>query len=599
MNWKNRRACGTLSIKDLHQTVQVAGWVDAIRDHGHILFIHLRDRSGIIQVVFDPAINAIAAEEATKLRSEFCITLTGKVRTRATDTINPNLSTGTLEIAAETLDILSIAKTPPFLISEKDMVGADHTRPQVDEDIRLQYRFLDLRRQSLQQKLIKRSQFTHLIRNFMHTQGFIEVETPVLTKSTPEGARDYLVPSRVQHGKCYALPQSPQLFKQLLMVSGFEKYFQIAKCFRDEDLRPNRQPEFTQLDMELSFIEEEDILTLIETLLTDLFKAAGKPLVTPFPRMSYDDAISYYGSDAPDLRFDLKLVDATDIFKASNYKILKQLYGQKGLIKGINIKGQAEILSKNILQNEWAKDLIPKLGAKGMTWMKFVDGELQSNIVQFFSDTEKAEIKTRFQAENGDVIILIADTNHALVHDVLGRFRRYLGATLNLIDPKKVSPCWVTEFPLFEWKDGQLHSLHHPFTAPKSGTDTVQLTDPKDWVAVKARAYDVVINGEEIGGGSIRIHQTEVQELIFKLLGLSETDIQEKFGFFTNALTYGTPPHGGIALGLDRLYSMLLDTDSIREVIAFPKNRHAVCPMTEAPSAVTEKQLKELGIKPI
>ncbi|RAP34160.1 aspartate--tRNA ligase [Candidatus Marinamargulisbacteria bacterium SCGC AG-439-L15] len=420
------------------------------------------------------------------------------------------------------------------------------------------------------------------------------METPVLTKSTPEGARDYLVPSRHHLGKVYALPQSPQLFKQLLMVSGMERYYQIVKCFRDEDLRPNRQPEFTQLDLEASFIDEDFIIDLIEGLLVSVFKTEDITLNSPFLQINYEEAMDRFGSDKPDLRPGMEMVTVTDIFKDCGYKIFSGIVKNGGLIKAIVLKNKADQLSKNMLQNDWAGKVIQKLGGKGLTWMKLENGALQSNIVQFFTQEQQDELVKTVGAEDNDVIFMVADTNHHTVKDVMGRFRLFVAKELGLSDPDTFIPCWVTNFPLFELKDGNVSSMHHPFTQPDR--DLPSKDDKEALLKVNSRAYDIAVNGEELGGGSIRIHDTTVQKQIFELLGLSESEIEQKFGFFNKALTYGTPPHGGIALGIDRLVAMVLKTDSIREVIAFPKNRVAHCPLTQAPSLPDQAQLDELNL---
>lgn len=588
-----RQYCSEITSQHLHQPVTLYGWVDTIRDHGHLLFIHLRDISGIIQLVFDPE-NQACYQQAQHLRSEYVIQIIGQVSARSEDTYNPHLATGTLEVKVTHITLLSESETPPFLVSEKDALGEAHHTGPIDEDLRLKYRYLDLRKPSIAQNLIQRYKLIKLIRDTLDAQRFLEIETPTLTKSTPEGARDYLVPSRVHEGKFYALPQSPQLFKQLLMMSGFDRYFQIVKCYRDEDLRPNRQPEFTQMDLEASFIDEPFIFELMETLMKALFASQGKNLQTPFPHITYEEAINKYGSDKPDLRYGLEMVDVTTVFSQTSYKIFNTIVNNGGLIKGINLKGQAPQLSKNVLQEEFAKVLIPKLGGKGMTWMKVENGKLDSNIVQFFSEQEQAQLIHHMQAEENDVLIFIADTKHTLVNDVLGRFRTYIADRQGLI-PEGYAPCWVVDFPMFELQDGRLYAVHHPFTQPQ-----VPLTgnEPQETLLkTKARAYDMVINGEEIGGGSIRIHRWDQQQKLFELLGLNEAEIEEKFGFFVKALKFGAPPHGGIALGIDRLVAMLLNTDSIRDVIAFPKNRMAYCPLTQAPDAVKPEQLKDLHIK--
>lgn len=572
------------------------GWVDALRDHGELLFIHLRDRSGIVQVVFNPERSSPrVCSQAATLRNEFCVAVEGQVVERVPGTENPNLETGEIEVVAEEIDVLSRSQTLPFPISEKAMVsGATVHTDSVSEDLRLQYRYLDLRRPSMQDHLIKRHLINKCVRHYLNEQGFIEIETPMLTKSTPEGARDYLVPSRIHEQRFYALPQSPQLFKQLLMVSGFERYYQIVRCFRDEDLRPNRQPEFTQLDLEASFIDEEFIFELVEELTVRMFTVGGIILPRPFPRMTYREAIDTTGTDRPDLRFGLRFIEATDIFRNTGYGIFRQILQREGCIKGINIKGQSEKLSKNVLQNEYAKDIVPSFGGKGMTWMRVLDGHLESNIVQFFSREERQAILTRFGAENGDVVIMIADPEYQVVTSVLGQLRLHLAHRLDLIPRDVFCPVWITEFPLFEVTDEGIASNHHPFTAPDR-TD-FDPADREKLLFLRSRAYDLVINGEELGGGSIRINEKEIQQKIFQALGLSEEDVRKKFGFFLQALDYGAPPHGGLALGMDRVVSMVLETPSIREVIAFPKNRSAYCPLTEAPSVVDREQLAELGL---
>jgi len=594
MDWTKRRYSGTLRIEHVGDQVELSGWVDTIRDHGQLLFAHLRDRTGIVQMVFDPAINSDAYALGESLSSEDCVTIYGSVVEREGDAKNTQIDTGDVEVHVQSITIHSKSKTPPFLITEKTQKD-DETPFNVDEDIRLSYRYLDLRRQSMQQRLVKRGQITKIIRDYLEGFDFYDVETPVLTKSTPEGARDYLVPSRLHHGEFYALPQSPQLFKQLLMISGFDRYFQIVKCFRDEDLRPNRQPEFTQLDLEASFIDETFIFNLIEGLIESLFDFANKPLKGPFPHLPYSDAMEKYGSDKPDLRFGLEMVEVTQHLTNVNFKVFQSIASSGGCIKAINVKGKASDMSKNMLQEEFAKKVVPKLGGKGMAWMKMEEGKLQSNIVQFFSEEEQAHIIDSLKAENGDVLLFIADKSRKSVNDVLGRLRLYVAEKFGFIDPTKFVACWVTNFPLFEEKDGSITSIHHPFTAPDG--DVLKASSREEILALNSRGYDLVINGEEIGGGSIRIHQSDVQERIFDLLGLSKEDIELKFGWFVKALEYGTPPHGGIALGLDRLVGMLLDTESIREVIAFPKNRVAYCPLTHAPSIVSNDQCTELNLK--
>lgn len=597
MKWKERIYCGELTSSHADQNVLLMGWVDAIRDHGNVLFIHMRDNRGVVQVIFDPQIAEQCYEKASLLKEEYVIEVAGKVALRENGTENPNLETGHIEIIATELNILSRSKALPFQISEKAMVFGEELKnnpENVDEELRLKYRYLDLRRPSMQNFFIKRYQVIKNIREYLDQLHFIEVETPFLTKSTPEGARDYLVPSRVHHGKFYALPQSPQLFKQLLMISGMDRYFQIARCFRDEDLRPNRQPEFTQLDLEASFIDEEFIYEIIEELTVRIFVLEGIKLKRPFPRMTYFDATERYGTDCPDLRFDMAFEEVTDIVRDTGYSIFQKIIASGGVIKGFCVKGQAAALSKNVLQNEYALKIAPEFGAKGMTWMKVVDGALQSNIVQFFSPEEQNNLIKRFKAEDGDVLMMIADRSRDFVNRVLCSLRLHVAQRLDLIPQDSYYPLWVTAFPLFELKDEQLRSQHHPFTMPDR-TD-FDPSNIEDLLSLNSRAYDLVINGEEVGGGSIRIHRMDIQKKIFQALGLSQQEAEEKFGFFLRALEYGSPPHAGLALGLDRLIAMLLKAQSIRDVIAFPKNRSALCPLTLAPSYTNREQLEELAI---
>jgi len=598
MQYDDRSPCGRLTSSDAGRSVVLAGWVDALRDHGEVLFIHLRDRSGIVQVVFTPERTPQdVCDKATALRNEFCVLITGQVIQRAEGTENPGIATGDIEVVAAALSILSACAPLPFPISEKSMAAtsaAPKRDEAVGEDVRLQYRYLDLRRPTMQDHLIRRHRIVKTIRDFLDEKEFIEIETPMLTKSTPEGARDYLVPSRHFPKNFYALPQSPQLFKQLLMVGGMERYFQIVRCFRDEDLRPNRQPEFTQLDLEASFIDEEYIYTLFEELTARIFEIGDISLPRPFPRMTWREAMNRTGSDRPDLRFDITFTDVTDLFTHTRYGIFRQILGRGGCIKGINVKGASGRLSKNVLQNEYAKEIVPGFGAKGMTWMRVMEGGLESNIVQFFSEEERRGILSRFEAEPGDVILMIADPSWSLVCTALGQLRLHLAHRLELIHQGAYVPLWVTDFPLFEPTEDGLTSSHHPFTMP----------DPTDFdpgkidelLALRSRSYDLVMNGEELGGGSIRINDRNLQQRIFKALGLGEEEVTEKFGFFLKALEFGAPPHGGIALGIDRVTAMILGATSIREVIAFPKNRSAYCPLTQAPSPVADTQLEELGL---
>jgi aspartyl-tRNA synthetase len=592
----DRTPCGALKPTDAGRTVTVVGWVDALRDHGDVLFLHLRDRSGIVQVVFGRDTGTEVREAAWRLREEFCISVAGRVVQRAEGTENPALETGRVEVIAGNLFVLSRSRPLPFPISEKAMVAGASVpaAAAVAEDLRLQYRYLDLRRPSMQDNLTRRHRIMKCARDCLGERGFIEIETPVLTKSTPEGARDYLVPSRHHPGSWYALPQSPQLFKQLLMVAGMERYYQVVKCYRDEDLRPNRQPEFTQLDVEASFADEEFIFSLIEDVLSRMFAVGGIELPRPFPRMAYAEAVDTTGSDRPDLRFGLRFVEATDIFAHTEYSIFRQVLNRGGRIKGISVKGQSPALSKNVLQNEYAKEIVPSFGAGGMTWMRVVGGELESNIVQFFSEGERRAVRERFGAEDGDVVLLIADPSYEVVASALGQLRLHLAERLGLVPDGLHCPVWVTDFPLFEAGESGVTSSHHPFTAPDR-TD-FDPGDTEDLLKLRSRAYDIVVDGEELGGGSIRIHDPRVQGKVFQALGLSEDEVAEKFGFFLQALEYGAPPHGGIALGMDRVVAMVLGAPSIREVIAFPKNRSAFCPLTGAPSPVARAQLAELGL---
>ena len=593
MNWKDRKFVEDLIKLPNNENVTLYGWVDTIRDHGQLLFMHLRDRTGVIQIVFDPEKNHEVYKVAQSIRSEYVIEIHGTKNERTEENKNTNLPTGSFEVIVNSLKILTTAKTPPFTITEKET--EEENEFNVDEDLRMKFRYLDLRRPSMQQNIIKRSEIIKIIRDTLETHGFIDVETPMLTKSTPEGARDYLVPSRTHAGKFFALPQSPQLFKQLLMLSGLERYFQIVKCFRDEDLRPNRQPEFTQMDLEVSFIDESYIFALMEELMEKVFFHVGKKLSGPFPHITYQEAIEKYGTDRPDLRFGMEMIDVSETLSGINYKIFKTILEKNGKIKGINVKNSADKLSKNMMQEEIAKKVIPSMGAKGLTWMKVVNGKLESNVVQFFTEEEQEKLMKKMGAEDGDILCFIADTNIKLVDDVLGRFRVYMGHKMNLIDTNQLSPCWVTNFPLYEESDGRLVSIHHPFTSPDR--DILNIKEKNELLKVNSRGYDLVINGEEIGGGSIRIHDPKVQEKVFQDLGLNDSEIEEKFGFFANAFQYGAPPHGGIALGIDRLVGMILAKENIREVIAFPKNRVAHCPLTQAPSNVGNNQLDDLNIK--
>lgn len=572
------RDCGTLNKKDEGKIVSLSGWVHRRRDHGGLIFADIRDRSGVVQVVFDPD-NCKDFALAEKLRSEFCVQIKGLVIIRPEGLENKDLPTGEIEVQAQALEILSHSQALPFALD---------TRTDVDESVRLKYRYLDLRRPELQKNFILRHKITKAVRDFLDNEGFLEVETPMLTKSTPEGARDYLVPSRVNPGTFFALPQSPQIFKQLLMVSGFEKYFQIAKCFRDEDLRRDRQPEFTQIDMEMSFIDEDDIQELIERMFTYVFdKVLGIELSTPFQKMPYKEAMDRYGSDKPDTRFGMELVDVSDIALECGFKVFNDAVKNGGQVKGICAKGCADFTRKQL---DELTLLAQELGAKGLAYLQVKD-EIKGPIAKFFTPEELNQLLDRMGATNGDLVLFVADKQET-VAAVLGRLRLDLGEELGLIPEDKMNFLWVVDFPLLEWdeKEGRFSAVHHPFTAPK---DPNFDKDPKNAVA---KAYDLVLNGVELGGGSIRIHDAELQSRLFSVLGIGEKEAEEKFGFLLDAFKFGPPPHGGVAFGLDRMIWLLAGADSIRDVIAFPKTQKAVCLLTEAPSYVNPKQLKELHI---
>ncbi|MFY0543393.1 aspartate--tRNA ligase [Brevibacillus sp. H7] len=584
MAWQYRDVfCGEVSKEHIGQEITLNGWVQKRRDLGGVIFIDLRDRSGIVQIVFNPEYNKAAWEIADKARSEYVISVTGKVVARAPEAVNPKLKTGEVEVHVSLITILNEAKTPPFQI-EDDI--------DVDEQIRLKYRYLDLRRPEMQRTFILRSKATKAFRDFLDSKGFLEVETPMLTKSTPEGARDYLVPSRVHPGEFYALPQSPQLFKQLLMVSGFERYYQIVRCFRDEDLRADRQPEFTQVDIETSFLSMEELLPMMEQMVAHVFKETiGVEVPTPFPRLTYAEAMDRYGSDKPDVRFGMELVDVSDLVANSDFKVFASAVASGGQVKAINAKGCGHYSRKE------ADDLgkfVSRYGAKGLAWIGFKEGEVKGPIAKFFTEEELGTLKQRLGAEEGDLLLFVAD-KPKVVADALGALRSKLGAELGLIDHNQFAFLWVVDFPLVEWDEEARRyvALHHPFTRPKDEDLHLFDTNPGQ---MRAQAYDMVLNGYELGGGSMRIYQRDVQEKMFKALGLSQEEAREKFGFLLDAFDYGTPPHGGIALGLDRLVMLLAGRNNLREVIAFPKTASASDLMVDAPGQVDIAQLLELHI---
>lgn len=581
---KRTHTCGQLRIKDRESTVILTGWVSSVRDHGGLIFIDLRDRYGVTQVVFSPDKGNEYYEAARQLKSEYVVAIQGSVSARPPGTQNPHLDTGEIEVYADILHILNKSDTPPFEITDGNNVALE---------LRLKYRYLDLRRSVVQKRLIFRHKVCQTIREYLDNLNFVDIETPVLTKSTPEGARDYLVPSRVNLGRFYALPQSPQLFKQILMVAGYDRYFQIVRCFRDEDLRAQRQPEFTQMDMEMSFVDENDIIQVIEGLIAAIFeKVIGKKVTTPFPRLSYKEAMTSYGCDAPDLRFGMKIKDVSDIVRASNFKVFVDVVKSGGQVRGLNATGCGDFSRKDI---DDLTAFVGQFGAKGLAWFKVEENGLASSITKFFSSEIQENIQRCMDAKKGDLLLFVAD-KPKVVSQSLAQLRLYLGQRNKLIDTSAFNFSWVVDFPLFEYNEDlkRYESLHHPFTSPHP--DDLPVLEEKPLEA-KARAYDLVLNGVELGGGSIRIHTPEVQKRVFRLLGIQEESAYEKFGFLLDALKYGAPPHGGIALGVDRMVTLLLQLDDIREVIAFPKTQKATCLMTNAPSEVDAQQLKDLGIR--
>ena len=581
---KRTHRCTEISTANIGETVTLMGWVQKSRNKGGIIFVDLRDRSGIVQLIFENgSIDAKGFEKATKLRSEFVIAVTGVVEARS-GAVNNNLKTGEIEVRANSLRILAEAETPPFPIEENS---------KTKEDLRLKYRFLDLRRPDIQRNLMMRSQVTTLIRQFMANEGFLEIETPMLTKSTPEGARDYLVPSRIHPGNFYALPQSPQLFKQLLMCSGYDRYIQIARCFRDEDLRADRQPEFTQIDMELSFVDVDDVIDVNERLLAYLFKQVlDVDVKLPIQRMTWQDAMDRFGSDKPDLRFGMELQNVSEVVRGCEFAVFKNALEAGGTVRGINAKGQGSMPRKKIDKLvEFAKDY----GAKGLAYIAIhEDGTVKSSFAKFMTEDEMNRLVEAMDGQAGDLLLFAADKNK-VVWDVLGALRLELARQINLLDSSEYRFVWITEFPLLEWSDeeNRFKAMHHPFTMPME--EDLQYID-SDPGRVRAKAYDIVLNGTEIGGGSVRIHQDDIQEKMFEVLGFTKEKAYEQFGFLLTAFKYGVPPHAGLAYGLDRLVMLMAKQESIRDVIAFPKVKDASCLMTEAPNLVDEKQLEELGI---
>ncbi len=580
---KRTHYCADMGVSDVDKEVTLMGWAHRRRDHGGVIFVDLRDRSGMIQVVFNPEAGQTVHEEAHKIRPEFVLALKGKVRKRPAGMENPALKTGEIEVVVSELEILNESKTPPFSFDETD----------ISENVRLKYRYLDLRRPSIQQNLLLRGKLAAATRSYFEENGFIEVETPFLTKSTPEGARDYLVPSRISKGMFYALPQSPQLFKQLLMVSGFDRYYQIVKCFRDEDLRADRQPEFTQIDVEMSFITESDLISVMEGLMARIFKKClNRELTVPFPQLSYADAINRYGKDNPDTRFKLELSDLTDILPQSNFKLFREVIAAGGVVKAIKLDKSSALSRKEL---DELKDFVAVYGAKGLAWARVNAADWTSPIYKFLSADEVKKINEKTNASEGDTIFFVADVPR-VVHDSLGNLRMHLAKMLNLYKADDLSFVWITDFPLMEYSETEKRyvSMHHPFTSPRL-EDLALLSSQPD--KVRARAYDLVLNGSEIGGGSIRIHRKDIQNHVFSVLGLSDEEARSKFGFLLDALEYGAPPHGGIAFGLDRLTMIMTGAESIRDVIAFPKTQKAACLLSDAPSKVSIEQLMELSLK--
>jgi aspartyl-tRNA synthetase len=585
-DWERTHTNNSLTAENIGEKVLLMGWVLRRRDHGGLIFVDLRDRWGITQVVFNPERDPVSHQKAEDLRSEYVIAVTGEVSHRPEGMTNPDLATGEVEILVDEVKLLNVSETPPFTLDDKETV-------EVGENVRLKYRYLDLRKKHLKDKMIMRSQVSKRVRDFFYNENFLEIETPFLTRSTPEGARDYLVPSRIAHGQMYALPQSPQLFKQILMVSGYDRYFQIVHCFRDEDLRADRQPEFTQIDVEMAFATEDILFGTMERMIADIFKfALDEDVPTPFPRMSYDESLRRYGLDRPDTRFEMELVDLTELLGSTEARVFSETVKGGGIIRGITVKGGSGMSRKEL---DELTEYVSVYGAKGLAWFKNNPDGWQSPLAKFIEEDTRKAVEEAADFGEGDLLLVVAGAA-GMVCESLGQLRGHLGEKLGLIEEGQYNFLWVVDFPLFEYDSdaGRHFSMHHPFTSPREEDMDILETDPGK---AKARAYDMVLNGSEIGGGSIRIHQAHIQEQVFKLLDIGSEEARGKFGFLLDALQYGAPPHGGIAFGLDRIMMILTDAASIRDVIPFPKTQKASCLMTEAPSPVDPAQLLELGLR--
>lgn len=583
---KRTTYCGLVTESLLDQEVTLKGWVHNRRDLGGLIFVDLRDREGYVQIVFNPDFSEEALKTAETVRSEYVVEVKGLVKKRDPQTVNPKIATGQVEVQVSEINIINKSETPPFAINEENQ--------NVDENIRLKYRYLDLRRQELAQTFKMRHQTTRSIRQYLDKEGFFDIETPVLTKSTPEGARDYLVPSRVHDGEFYALPQSPQIFKQLLMISGFDKYYQIVKCFRDEDLRADRQPEFTQVDIEMSFVDQEDVMDMGEEMLQNVVKDVKHvEIPRPFPRMTYNEAMERYGSDKPDTRFEMELINVSELGEEMDFKVFKDAVNNDGQVKAIVAKGAADQYTRKDI--DALTEFVNIYGAKGLAWVKVVDDGLSGPIARFFETTHIEKLQSLTNAESGDLVLFVADKPNVVAQS-LGALRLKLARELDLIDESKLNFLWVTDWPLLEYDEDLKHytAAHHPFTAPKQEDIEKLDSEPEN---AQANAYDVVLNGYELGGGSIRIHNGELQAKMFEVLGFTEEQAQEQFGFLLDAFKYGAPPHGGIALGLDRLVMLLTGRTNLRDTIAFPKTASATCLLTDAPSEVSENQLEELSLR--